>query len=601
MTMLADVRVDAIQSAVRSASERRPLVMALIVFVVSIAMVLPVFFPALQQIGGWDESVYINEGRDLVREGTWPRLSHNPAVALFYALTYLPVQSSPYWLVHSCSIGRFLLFGLLWWASFLVAHRLKGLTSPWIMVVLVAMSPALSGLLNNGSNALFAAMSGFALWQILAFHETRQIRHLWLCSTFVGVAALSRNEGSVLFLTFVGLSLLMCSRSWTLKKTLTAGLGAIAVPYVVLVVGFVAAQGLRTGDYSTGVAQRSYITFEQGHGMAFADSYGTLQAYVEGQNDAPRLFGTAEENGHSVLRAIRRNPSAYAARIPRLAKSALTYMVSMYGWHFAFFCFVLAARGAFELIRTRSYMQLSILVLWPAYAALYVLLCFQAAHLLIPFISVFSLAAFGVTAILGNLDSRTERRMWSVGLLALFLAGAAAYGRPNDLLAAPIVLLLGLWLTWIASDYSRAGRRSVAIPAMVFLALALVVRFGIVHTEARVLGTTPAERATTYLRSQFPAGTRVAAYSPGAIWTANMVHVAILNARSWQSPEDVRAWMSRENVKAIYVNYELRTFEPIAWSAIQKQLGDGLEIGFDGMESVPAEAGVLVLVRTGSR
>jgi hypothetical protein len=49
------------------------------------------------------------------------------------------------------------------------------------------------------------------------------------------------------------------------------------------------------------------------------------------------------------------------------------------------------------------------------------------------------------------------------------------------------------------------------------------------------------------------------------------------------------------------VNYELRTFEPIAWSAIQKQLGVGLEIGFDGMESVPAEAGVLVLVRTGSR
>ncbi len=231
-----------------------------------------------------------------MKDGNWLRRARGHGcrtiLPLLFStrLTYLPVQSSPYWLVHSSSIGRFLLFGLLWLASFLVAHRLKGLTSPWIMVVLVAMSPALSGLLNNGSNALFAAMTGFALWQILAFHETRQIRHLWLCSTFVGLAALSRNEGPVLFVTFLGLSLLMCLRSWTLKRTLTAGLGAIAVPYMVLVVGFVAAQGLRTGDYSTGVAQRSYITFEQGHGMAFAESYGTLQPYVEGQHDAPRLF-----------------------------------------------------------------------------------------------------------------------------------------------------------------------------------------------------------------------------------------------------------------------------------------------------------------------
>jgi hypothetical protein len=600
MSMLADVSGD-MQSAVRSASERRPLAAALIVFVVSTALVHPVFFPSLQQIGGWDESVYINEGRDLVREGTWPRLSHNPAVALFYALTYLPVQSSPYWLVHSCSIGRFLLFGLLWWASFLVAHRLKGLASPWIMIALVAMSPALSGLLNNGSNALFAAMSGFALWHMLGFHETRQSRHLWLCSTFVGLAALSRNEGPVLFMTFFGLSLLMCLRSWTATRTLTAGLSAIALPYVVLVGGFVAVQGLRTGDYSTGVAHRSYITFEQGHGMAFADSYGPLEPYVEGQNDAPKLFGTGEENGYSVLRAIRRNPSAYAARIPRLAKSALKYAVSMYGWHFAFFCFVLAARGAFELIRTRSYVQLSLLVLWPAYAILYVLLCFQAAHLLIPFLSVFSLAAFGVTGILANLDDRTERRIWSIGLLSLSLVGAIAYGSPNDLLAAPIVLLLGLWLIWIVSDSQGAQRRSVAVPAMVFLALALVVRLGIVHTEARVLGTTPAERATMYLRSRLPPGTAVAAYSPGAVWTADMVHVPILNARGWHSPEDVWTWMSRENVKAIYVNYELRTFEPVAWSAIQKQIGHGLEVGFDGTESVPAAASVLVLVRAESR
>jgi hypothetical protein len=601
MRRLEDVRVDAIQTAVRNTSERTTVAIAVIVFLLNAAMVAPVFFPSLQQIGGWDESVYINEGRELIAEGTWPKLSQNPAVAVLYGLTYLPVRSSPYWLVHSCSIGRLLSFSLLWGASFLVARRLASLASPLILVVLIAISPALTILLNNGSNALFAAMSGFALWQILAFHEIRQIRHLWLCSTFVGLAALSRNEGPVLFLTFLGLSVVMCLRSSTPTKTFTAGLAAIAVPFMVLVGGFVATYGLRTGDYSMGVAQRAYNTFEQGHGMAFADTYGALQPYVEGQKDARRLFGTAEENGHSVLRAIRRNPSAYAARIPRLTKSAIDYALAMYGWHFAFFCFVLAARGALELIRTRSFMQLAILALWPAYSILYVLLCFQAAHLLIPFLSVFSLAAFGVTGILGNLDSRTERRMWSVSLLALCLGSAAAYGKPNDLLAAPVVLLVGLWLTWIVSDYYGARRTSVATPALVFLAFALVVRLGIVHTEGRVLGTTSAERATTYLRSRFPPGTNVAAFSPGPVWTANMAHVPIFDFPGLPLAEDAGTWMSRERVEAIYVDHELRTFEPAAWSAIQKQVGVGLEVGFDGTESGPDEAAVLVLVRTGSR
>ncbi len=80
-----------------------------------------------------------------------------------------------------------------------------------------------------------------------------------------------------------------------------------------------------------------------------------------------------------------------------------------------------------------------------------------------------------------------------------------------------------------------------------------------------------------------------------------MMHVPILNARGWQSPEEVWEWMSRENVKAVYVDFELRMFEPLAWSAIQKQVGVGLEIGFDGTESVPAEAAVLVLLRTEPR
>ena len=184
-------------------------VIVLILFLFHTALISPVFFPPLGDIGVFDEAVYINEGRELL-DGKLPLFAMNPAVAGLYALTYLPVHTSPYWLVHSCSIGRFVLFSLLWLGSFLVATQLARLANPFIIIALVTVSPVLVRLLDNGSNALFAAMSGFALWQFLSFHRTRKLKQLWLCSFFLGVAALSRNEGPVLFLVFVGLSMALC-------------------------------------------------------------------------------------------------------------------------------------------------------------------------------------------------------------------------------------------------------------------------------------------------------------------------------------------------------------------------------------------------------
>jgi hypothetical protein len=560
-------------SRVRGAAGRGTAMIVAIIFLLSAAMAYQVFFPSLHEIGGWDEAGYINEGRELAG-GTLPRLSHNPAVALLYALTYLPVRSSPYWLIHSCSIARVLLFGLLWLAGVLVASELTGLASPFIMIALIAMSPASVGLLNNGSNALFAAMSGFALWQCLLFHRTREVKHLWACSTFVGLAALSRNEGPVLFLVFLAIVLALCAPAGAIRKGITASV----VPFIVLVGGYVGLYGLRTGDFTSGTQKRSYFTFEQGHGMAFAASYGTLQYYVEGANDARRLFGTAEENHYSVLTAIRRNPRAYLQRIPLLTKSAIKDMFAVYHWHFAVLCFAFAARGILELIRRRSFALLAILVLWPAYSALYVLLCYQPAHLLMSFTTLFALASLGVSAVATNLDSREERVLWSIGLLTLAIAGGAVYRQPNDLLAAPLLLLLGLWLMWLVTKQEVGERRRTATACFVLLAATLLVRFGIAHAKPRALGSAPDERATLFLRDHFRPGTAVGAYAPGKVWNANMSHVAMVNIRDLKTSEDVWQWMARERVEVIYADKDLRTFEPSAWEAIRKQVSHGLEV-----------------------
>lgn len=562
---------------------------ALIIFLLNVTLVSPEFFPSLSDIAVWDEAVYINAGRELL-DGRLPSLAYNPAVAALYALTYLPVHASPYWLIHSCTIGRVLLFGLLWLSSFLVACQLIELVSPFVMIALVSISPALINLLSNGSNALFAAMSGFALWQFISFHRTRNLKHLWLCSLFLGIAALSRNEGPVLFLVFLMLSMALCVPAGIVRK----GLMACLVPFTVLAGGYVLLYGLHTGDFRPGTTQRSYLTFEMGHGMAYAESYGTNQFYVEGQLEARRIFGTPEENHYSVLTAIRRNPAAYFQRIVPLTKHAIKNAVAVYGWYFGLLCFAFAGRGIIDLVKRKSFVLLATLLFWPAYCVLYVLLCFQPSHLVMPFLSVFSLAAVGIAAFSLNLASSRERFLWSAGLLVLAIAAASRGVVPNRPLAATLTVLLGLWLIWLIKDRFSGIRDTRLIGCLILLSIGLVVRFGLLESKARSLGSSADERAVLYLSTHFSRGARIGAWGPGKIWDAKMDPVTMIrDLRYLKSSQDVSEWMAREKIEAIYVDDDLRNFEPGIWDILQKEVGNDLSVAFDA-----GEGAVQILVRT---
>jgi hypothetical protein len=556
-------------------------------FVFNAVLLYPVFFPSLNQINAWDQARDIDRGRKLV-EGVLPAFATNPAVAGLYALTYLPFARSPEWLVQTDALARFLLFGLLWVPSFAVARKLAPLASPLIMMAFVAISPVVVQLLANGSDALFASMSGFALWQFLSFRCAHRPRHLAACSAFVGLAAMSRPEGSLLLLVFLALSIAEClplalSPANVLKHAVFA-----LVPFFVLVGGYMGVESMRTEGVTLRTAQRSYTAFEQGHGIAFASSYGTLNAFVEGQKDARRLFGTPEENNYSVLRAIRRNPPAYFRRIPRLAYAAFVNLVQNYHWHFAVFCFAFAARGILALLLGRSYLLLATLLVWPASSLLHVLILFHGPHLLIPFVNVFALAAIGVTAAARNLDNPLERRGWVTALLALTALGVAAYRGPNDLLLAPLMLLGALWLAWLAAQRVRhdaSARMHAAY--LVLLAAALFVRFGVVHAAVPTPGSSPDEQATKWMRDHFPTGTRIGSYAPGAIFAANMEPVTNFDFGSVTNPDMFWAWMARERIQAIYVDSALRTLEPVAWQTIRSQIGHGLDVVFDKAAGAP--------------
>jgi hypothetical protein len=560
-------------------AHNRLVVVALFVF--NAALLYPAFFPSLNQINLWDQARDIDRGRKLV-EGVLPTFASNPAVAGLYAFTYLPFARSPEWLVHTESLARFLLFVLLWVSSFAVARKLAPLASPLIMMAFVAISPVVVQLLTNGSDALFASLSGFALWQFLSFRCARRPRHLALCSAFVGLAALSRPEGSLLLAVFLALSIAEClPLALTPKNALKHAVFAL-VPFFVLVGGYMGVESMRTGSVALRTVQRSYTAFEQGHGIAYASSYGTLNPFVEGQKEARRLFGTPEENNYSILTAIRRNPPAYLRRIPRLASAAFMSLVQGYHWHFAVFCFVFVARGIIALLLGGSYLLLATLLFWPVSSLLNILIIFQGPHLLIPFVNMFALAAIGVTAAARNLDNPLERRGWVTGLLTLTALGVAAYQRANDLLLAPLMLLGTLWLAWMAAQRVRhdaSARMHVAY--LVLLAAALFVRFGVVHAAVPTPGSSPDEQATKWMRDHFPAGTRIGTYAPGAIFAANMEPVTNFDFGSITTPDVFWAWMARERIQAIYVDGALRTLEPVAWQAIRSQIGHGLDVVFD--------------------
>jgi hypothetical protein len=563
---------------------------ALIAFFLHASLVSPAFFPSFGEVG-WDEALYFNEGRKLFEHGTLPLFAESPAMAAVYALTYLPVQGSPDWMVHSATSGRLILFCLLWLATFLVAVELVGWASPFTLFALVTLSPAVVRLNQVGPDALFPAMSGFALWLLLAFQRAGALRHLRLASFFVGLAALSRGEALVLFPVFVGLALVSGARDRSAIQRLIA----CVVPFAIVVFAYVLLYTLRTGDLRTGLAERSYLNFEQGH-AAQAASNGTSAIYIEGELEARRIFGTAEENRHSVLNAIRRNPVAYLKRIPPLTKRAIGDAAGGYFWYFGFLCFAFAARGIVALIARRSYLLLTTLLLWSAYAVLYVLVVSRPTHLLMPFLSVFALAAVGVSAFSCKIQSRPERYMWTAVPLLLAVAAAATGRVPSGPFTAALVTLFGFLLIWAANDFYAVDHESRAIACLLLLSIAIVLRFGIQPTVTQgTSGSDAARGGSHFLAAQFAPGSNIAAWSPQSVWNAKMSFVQMAGTlRELKSPTDVWAWLERDRVHAIYVDDQLRQFEPVVWDLMHKQVGNGLAVGY---ESVDGE--VQVLVRRG--
>ena len=555
------------------AAEHSTSLVALLLFCLGAYLVSSSFLPNLDGIGAWDESAYVNAGRRLLDREV-PDFAGNPLVAVLYALTYLPYSGSAFWLVHSTSLGRLIQFTLVWLSGYAVSRQLQRWTHPLVVLGLFFVSSIPLALLAYPSDPLFVSMAAFSFWKLLSFYNSNRLSDLALSSVFLGLAALSRNDGLLMGPVLVLLGLVIGYGKVRLWKTFLAA----AAPFAVLVFGYVLLYGLISGNFRLGTMGRTYDNFEAGQQAAYSGE-GSVNPVLEAKIEARRLFGTPEENGNSVFRAILRNPGAYLVRLRAVVRQLPDLLLSAYGQRLAALLMLLAVRGTWELWRRGDRRLLLAFLLWPAHlAAGFAITIFRLGHLSFPFYALYGLSAIGLSALVANRADRRERGVWLIALVALAVLskvlGASAVEFGALAFGAALVLIYWLW-----PGQEESSRQAMA-PAfgLVFLAVGLLLHGDFTGPKSRTLGERPVEQAVLFMQEAFEPGTPIAAGSPGPIYAARMTYMGLtsLDIPVDRSQEDFLKWMRGQGIEAVYVDYSLTQDSPGLWRLIEGSVGSGL-------------------------
>ena len=551
----------------------------LLLFGLSVFLNLYRFFPSLRDLNLWDEAVYIQTGK-LLAEGQLTSFARNPLIGVLYALTYLPFLHSPFWMMQSAMLGRFILFASLWLSGTLVARQLSGVLRPLVFAGFLFVFPLLNNILDNPSDALFAAASGFTFWQALRFHQTRDERSLWLASLFAGLSALARNDGVTLFAILAVIAALHVK---SLKNKWRAS-AALLLPFALLVGGYILLYGLVSGDFNLGVKERSFVAFQQGQVQVYVPDGTCLGSEMKcAVAQAQRIYGTPQENNNSILTAIRRNPQAFTGRVVHTLRGLPEMIYTAYGKREAYAILFLAMAGIYELLRRRNYATLGLLLGWLSYLGVYFITFFRLGYLQTPYFIVFALGVIGLEAIVNALASRKETLIWSALLLGLALVGILR--SLNYLYFSMLILLGGMWLArlWLGTQAEAPDR---PVPAwLILLGALLLIRGGFNPPDIPRRGEIPEEQAIVLLQDRLPADSPVAAGAPGAAWAARMEYVGLVDPDfAASSAEELHTQLNLLGVKAIYVDSYLTRQNPYVWGLIESGIGEFYERIFPGGE-----------------
>lgn len=520
------------------------------IFGLSFVLEMAHFFPDLRQINIWDEASYVFYGYQLLTSGQWVNLANSPLSSVLYALTILPVIHSPDFFVLSIAISRVILFTLIFWSVYLIARELKPYANPWVMVGLIFIVPVSTTMFLFPSDVLFAGLSGLAFWQMLAFYNHRDRKRLWWASGFMGLAMLARAEGLLLIgvMLVVTLYIVLPKRAWWQDVV------ALLIPFTVLVGGFVVFYGLTTGHFETGLADRTFYNFESGHEVIYSQT-GIFTPTVSARLESRTAFGGPEENNYSVFRAIARNPEVYFTRLRHYVPSFLRYATKAYGNKFILIFLWLSIRGLTSLIKEKHYPLALMSALWFIPLGVSVRNTFiREGYFMMPFFVVFTLTSIGLTAMLKNVDRKSERVGFIAGSILVILVSVLA--RNTSMLYRSALFIFGLaFAYWVGRNINDRGRWQTQ-SLWLILVIVLIMRGGYPSPELPSYGGSHLEKSVYFLQDHFPIDSKVLAGAPANIWAARMTYYGI---NSYAIPEfadekEFLVWVQVQGIDAVYVD-----------------------------------------------
>ncbi len=526
-----------------------------------------VLAPTFAGLDYFDDSAYIRSGFRLIEEGLLAEIAWGPLLSFIYGLAYLVLADSPHWFAHCAMAGRLVIFGVFCIGGIACVRSLSptldaGIAwvvgSAWLLVATFFLP-------WNSSDFLFMGLSWMALARLLG-RGNGPLKDLALGSVFVGLAALARNDGLILFVSFLALAPLRHRKpvkqllpiDWA--KTLCVA----ALPAVAMVGGYLLFYGHATGTYEMGSMARTYTAFEQGHGVVFRDQYAG-NVMVEGYEDVRSLFGSAGENEASVVNAIISNPAAFLERVGRNVLQVPGKAYAALGGVLAIGFLLLAVRGVAFVWSARQRWLLVVLAVWHLHLASYFATFWSGRYARFAFLALTILAAFGVQAIVARREEFRER------ILAAAILGALTVYMYFDtseyaFLALAFAAGLCLWVVSIMAERSLMPKMQGTVGCLVGLA--------VVGATAAALGSPPrwpqlpvvgesAEEQAVAAAASLPAHTLVAADGhkvPTAAKRQSLPLAAL--ATQGISAEALERWGNAAAVGAIYLDAMLHSRYP---------------------------------------
>lgn len=543
---------------------------AFYLYLLAIAIYLPYFLPNLSDIAPWDETYYLLSGKNLLN-GQIPAFSGSPVTAIFYALCYLPFKYSPFWLVHTNSLGRFLLFSGVFLGFWQVGKALKAYFHPLILWGFLFLSPALVNIFEYPADPLFIAFSAFAFSQAIRFVETWRLKHLAWASFWLGIGMLTR--GDALFI-FAALAILMVVVGFKKRPSWWRVALAIIVPFVAVTGGYILVRGAITGDFATGMGPYSYAVFEQGQEVDLPGGEQRFAGPTESYYVARDLFGTPEENDYSMLNAIRRNPEAYLRRVKAVLRWIPDVFLSAHYRRYAPLIVLLAIRGLVELIRKKKLTLALVHLIWfLPFGAVIARTLVRPGYFYMFLFVTFSLAAMGLQALLEGLKKGREGLVWGVAFLGVLIL--AFILDEVGIQFAMLIYLSWLVLSWLLARQKDKFPSWQSMAMLLLLAAGFMLKADYLTYEPRVLGEDYREAASLVLREVTEPDSAVLTGTPSVVIMSEreVANFSSGDIPEFESSEDFIQWMSVQGFEAIYLDREAPS---LLWNLTFDQVGKAL-------------------------